>query len=41
MDGAKKRARALVAEAGAALQPYGARAETLVAAAEFVIARER
>ena len=41
MDGAKKRARALVAEAGVALQPYGARAETLVAAAEFVIARER
>ena len=41
MDGAKTRARALVAEAGAALQPYGARAETLVAAAEFVIARER
>jgi farnesyl diphosphate synthase len=41
MDGAKTRARALVAEAGVALQPYGARAETLVAAAEFVIARER
>ncbi len=41
MDGAKTRARALVAEAGAALQPYGARAETLIAAAEFVIARER
>ena len=41
MDGAKARARALVAEAEAALLPYGARAETLVAAAEFVIARER
>jgi farnesyl diphosphate synthase len=41
MDGAKTRARALVAEAEAALLPYGARAETLVAAAEFVIARER
>ena len=41
MDGAKARARALVAEAGAALQPYGSRAETLIAAAEFVIARER
>ena len=40
MDGAKTRARALVAEAEAALLPYGARAETLVAAAEFVIARE-
>jgi len=41
MDGAKARARALVAEAGDALQGYGARAETLIAAAEFVIARER
>jgi farnesyl diphosphate synthase len=41
MDGAKTRARALVAEAEVALLPYGARAETLVAAAEFVIARER
>ena len=41
MDGAKARARALVAEAEAALQPYGAHAETLIAAAEFVIARER
>ena len=41
MDGAKARARTLVAEAEAALQPYGARAETLIAAAEFVIARER
>jgi len=41
MDGAKARARALVAEAGAALVPYGSRAETLIAAAEFVIARER
>ena len=41
MDGAKARARALVAEAEAALLPYGARAKTLVAAAEFVIARER
>ena len=41
MDGAKARARALVAEAGAALAPYGSRAETLIAAAGFVIARER
>jgi farnesyl diphosphate synthase len=41
MDGAKARARALVAEAGAALVPYGSRAETLITAAEFVIARER
>jgi farnesyl diphosphate synthase len=41
MDGAKARARALVAEAGAALAPYGGRAETLIAAAGFVIARER
>ena len=41
MDGAKARARALVAEAGDALQGYGPRAETLIAAAEFVIARER
>lgn len=41
MDGAKARARALVAEAMAALVPYGSRAETLIAAAEFVIARER
>jgi len=41
MDGAKARARALAAEAGAALQSYGARAATLIAAAEFVIARER
>jgi len=41
MDGAKARARALAAEAGAALQGYGARAATLIAAAEFVIARER
>ncbi|MFO0513455.1 MAG: polyprenyl synthetase family protein [Rhodobacterales bacterium] len=41
MDGAKARARALAAEAGAALAPYGGRAETLIAAAGFVIARER
>ena len=41
MHGAKARARALVAEAGDALQGYGPRAETLIAAAEFVIARER
>ena len=41
MDGAKARARALAAEAGAALQGYGSRAATLIAAAEFVIARER
>ncbi len=41
MDGARARARALAAEAGAALQGYGARAATLIAATEFVIARER
>ncbi|MFA5539743.1 MAG: polyprenyl synthetase family protein [Gemmobacter sp.] len=40
LDGAKARAKALVAEAEAALAPYGARAETLKEAARFVIARE-
>ena len=40
MAGAKARARALVEEAEAALLPYGAEAETLKAAARFVIARE-
>jgi farnesyl diphosphate synthase len=40
MNGAKARSRALVEEAAAALAPYGTRAETLIAAARFVIARE-
>ena len=40
LDGAKARAAALVAEAEAALAPYGAAAENLIAAARFVIARE-
>ncbi|MCF1708320.1 polyprenyl synthetase family protein [Tabrizicola sp. J26] len=40
LDGAKTRARALVAEAEAALGPYGDRAATLIDAARFVIARE-
>ena len=40
LDGAKARAQALVAEAQMALAPYGARAATLIAAAEFVIARD-
>ncbi len=40
MDGAKARAQDLVHEAEAALLPYGAKAETLKAAARFVIARE-
>ena len=40
LDGAKARAAGLVAEAEAALAPYGAAAENLIAAARFVIARE-
>jgi farnesyl diphosphate synthase len=40
LDGAKRRARALVGEAEAALLPYGEAAETLRQAARFVIARE-
>nr|WP_241427681.1 farnesyl diphosphate synthase [Fertoeibacter niger] len=40
LDGARARAGALVAEAEAALTPYGAGAETLIEAARFVIARE-
>ena len=40
LDGAKARAKALVAEAEAALDPYGEAAETLRQAARFVIARE-
>lgn len=40
LDGARARARALVAEAEAALAPYGAAAQTLRQAARFVIARE-
>jgi len=39
LDGAKVRAAALVAEAEAALDPYGARADCLREAARFVIAR--
>ncbi len=39
LDGARARAAALVAEAEAALLPYGAAAENLIAAARFVIAR--
>ena len=41
LDGAKDRARALVAEAEAALAPYGAAADTLREAARFVISRDR
>ena len=40
LETAKSRARALVDEACESLSPYGARAETLRAAARFVIARE-
>jgi farnesyl diphosphate synthase len=40
LEGARARARALVAEAEAALAPYGARAEPLAATARFVIARD-
>jgi farnesyl diphosphate synthase len=40
LEGARARARELVAEAEQALRPYGAAAETLREAARFVIARE-
>ena len=40
LDGAKTRARDLVAQAEAALQPYGPDAENLREAARFVISRE-
>jgi farnesyl diphosphate synthase len=40
LDGAKARARALVAEAEAALAPYGRAADTLRDAARFVIERD-
>jgi farnesyl diphosphate synthase len=40
LEGARARAKALVAEAEAALVPYGAAAENLIAAARFVIARD-
>ena len=41
LEGAKGRAAALVEEAETALDPYGARAETLRELARFVIARDR
>ncbi|RBP96902.1 farnesyl-diphosphate synthase [Rhodobacter sp. 140A] len=41
LEGAKARAAALVAEAEAALAPYGERAETLRETARFVISRDR
>jgi farnesyl diphosphate synthase len=41
LDAARRRAADLVAEAEAALAPYGARADTLIAAARYVIARDR
>ncbi len=40
LDGAKARAAGLVDEAEAALQPFGAKAETLRQAARFVISRQ-
>ena len=40
LDGARARAQALVAEAEAALDPYGPAADTLCEAARFVTARE-
>lgn len=40
LEGAKARAKSLVAEAEAALEPYGGDATTLIEAARFVIARE-
>jgi farnesyl diphosphate synthase len=40
LEGARARARDLVAEAEAALAPYGPRADALAAAARFVITRE-
>jgi farnesyl diphosphate synthase len=39
LDGARDRAAALIAEAEAALSPYGARADNLRAAARFAISR--
>jgi len=41
LDGAKDRAQALVAEAEAALEPFGTAAQTLRDAARFVIARKK
>lgn len=41
LEGARQRAADLVAEAEAALAPYGEKAETLRAAARYVIARDR
>ena len=41
VDGARTRARDLVAEAEAALSPYGDRADTLAGLARFVVARDR
>lgn len=41
LEGARGRAAALVEEAETALEPYGARAETLRELARFVIARDR
>ncbi|SEN12710.1 farnesyl-diphosphate synthase [Pseudorhodobacter antarcticus] len=40
LDGARARASALIDEAKTALSPYGARANNMIAAARFVIARE-
>ncbi|WP_323005294.1 polyprenyl synthetase family protein [Pseudorhodobacter sp.] len=40
LEGAKARAAALIDDAKTALAPYGARADTLILAARFVIARE-
>jgi len=40
IDGARKRLRALVAEAAAALAPFGERAAILVEAARFVAERD-
>lgn len=40
LEGAQRRAAELVAEAEAALAPYGARADSLISAARFVIARQ-
>jgi farnesyl diphosphate synthase len=40
LEGAKARAAALIDEATTALAPFGARADNLIAAARFVIARE-
>ncbi len=40
LDGARARAADLVREAEAALSPYGAAADNLIAAARFTIARD-